>query len=166
MKKDEYIIPFKGLGAGKHFFGFEINEEFFEGENLLDVKKGRAFISVDMIKETTLMDLHFHLNGSLRLMCERCLSDYDQPFEGAFRLIVKFGETFEEESDEVIIIPRTESNLDISKYIYEYINLLLPIKKSHQHIEDCDQKMIEKIENHEKQNTDPRWDALKKLKLK
>jgi len=66
----------------------------------------------------------------------------------------------------VVVIPRTESNLDISGYIYEYINLLLPIKKSHQHIEDCDQKMIEKIENHEKQNTDPRWDALKKLKLK
>jgi len=160
------MIPFKGLAAGEHFFGFEINEEFFKGEDLLDVKKGTASITVDLIKEASLMDLHFRLNGSLRLVCERCLSEYDQPFEGAFRLVVKFGEKFEEESDEVVVIPHTESNLNISGYIYEYVNLLLPIKKAHLHPEDCDQEMIGKIEAYEQQKADPRWDALKKLKLK
>ncbi len=166
MKKEDYKIPFRGLGAGAHAFGFEIDEEFFKGEDLLDVKKGAASVSVDMIKEATLMDLHFRLKGTLRLVCERCLSEYDQPFEGEFRLIVKFGETFDEESDEVVTIPRTESNLNVGGYIYEYVNLLLPIKKAHEHIEDCDQEMIGKIEAHEQQNADPRWDALKKLKLK
>ncbi|RLD35174.1 MAG: hypothetical protein DRI88_11330 [Bacteroidetes bacterium] len=165
MEKD-YTIPFRGLSAGKHSFEFKINEEFFEGDDLLDVKQGTASVSVELIKETTLMDLHFHLNGRFELVCERCLGNYFQDFEGEFRLVVKFGETFEEETDEVIMVPLTDNRFDLTQYIYEYVNLLLPIKKAHIHIEDCDPDIIGKIETHTKQSIDPRWDALKKLNLK
>ncbi len=162
----DYNIPYRGLSAGKHSFEFEIDEEFFADRDLLDVKKGKAFITVELIKETTLMDLHFHINGRFELVCERCLGNFYQDFEGEFRLVAKFGETFEEETDEVIVIPQNDNRFDIQQYIFEYVNLLLPIKKSHANIDDCDQEMIRKIGEHGTQSTDPRWDALKKLKLK
>ncbi len=165
MEKD-YIIPFIGLSLGKHSFEFRIDKEFFDGDDLLDVKRGAASVSVELIKETTLMDMHFHLNGRFELVCERCLENYYQDFEGGFRLVVKFGEAFEEETDEVIVVPQTDNKLDLTQYIYEYVNLLLPIKKAHAHIEDCNPDIIGKIETHATQNVDPRWDALKKLKLK
>lgn len=165
MEKD-YTIPFKGLGVGKHSFKFEIKEEFFESYDLPDIKKGSVSISLDLIKESTLLDLHFQLNGELELKCDRCLGNYIQPVVGEFRLVVKFGEAYNEESDEVIVIPQTENKIDLSQYIYEYVNLLLPIKKTHLNMEDCDPKMLEKINAHAEQEIDPRWEALKKLKLK
>jgi uncharacterized metal-binding protein YceD (DUF177 family) len=75
------------------------------------------------------------------------------------------GEDFAEESDEVIVIPHTESRLDVSQYIYEYINLLLPLQRAHSNIEDCDQEVINKLDAHSKQENDPRWEALKNIKL-
>ncbi len=119
-----------------------------------------------MIKESTLLDLHFKLSGDFEVMCDRCLGNYMQPINGDFRLIVKFGEDYKEESDDVVVIPQTESRIDIGQYIYEYVNLLLPIKKIHLKSEDCDPEMIEKMNTHSKQEVDPRWEALKNIKLK
>ena len=89
-----------------------------------------------------------------------------QPVKGEFRLIVKFGDDYEEESDEVVVIPKTESRIDVSQYIYEYINLLLPIQRMHAEVEDCDPEIVKKINTHSKPEVDPRWEALKNIKLK
>lgn len=116
------------------------------------------------------MSFLFHFNGSVKLMCDRCLEDYDQPVEGNFRLIVKYGEEFQEISDEIIEIPFTEHRIDLSQYIYEYIQLMLPMK--HVHPDDelgnstCKSEMLEKLNELSKPATDPRWDALLKLKKK
>lgn len=119
-----------------------------------------------MNKESTLMDMHFKIKGTFEVTCDRCLANYMQPIEGEFRLIVKFGDDFEEESDEVVIIPKTESRIDLGQYIYEYVNLLLPIQRTHLNIEDCDPEMIEKINTHATPEVDPRWETLKNIKLK
>ena len=161
-----YEIPFKGLGVGKHHFTFEADASFFEKFDFHDIKGGLASIQLEMTKESTLLDLSFKIDGSFEVTCDRCLGTYVQEIKGAFRLIVKFGVEFEEESDEVIVIPKTESRLDVSQFIYEYINLLLPIQRTHENIEDCDPEMIKKIDNYSKPEVDPRWEALKNIKLK
>ena len=99
------------------------------------------------------------------MQCDRCLGPISTPVEGNFRLVVKFGEHFEEESDEVIVLPTTESRLDVGQLIFEYINLLLPLQKAHKDIKDCDPEMIKKLEMHKKEEADSRWDALKNIKL-
>jgi uncharacterized metal-binding protein YceD (DUF177 family) len=106
------------------------------------------------------------MEGYLVHACDRCLAEFDLPVKGEFKLIVKFGDVFEEESDEVIIIPSTESRFDISQYVFESISLLLPIKKVHPDISQCDPSFLEKMGHHDKGKTDPRWDALKDIKLK
>lgn len=161
-----FEIPFKGLDVGKHDFTFEIDAAFFEKFDFHEIKSGMAEVVLEMIKEPTLLDLHFDINGSYEVICDRCLGNYMQAIEGAFRLIVKYGDEYMEESDEVIVISKTESRLDVSQYIYEYINLLLPIQRTHSNIDDCDPEMIRKINTHSKHEVDPRWEALKNLKLK
>ncbi len=147
-RQTEYIIPFKGLNVGSHPFEFEIDESFFEGFEYFGVEKGNLTVNLEMIKESALMDFFFTIKGRVELKCDRCLSVYEQPVSGQFRLIVKFGDDFAEESEEVIVLPVTESSIDVSQYIYEYINLLLPIKKSHPDESDCDPKMIKKLHNY------------------
>ncbi len=162
----DFNIPFKGLSSGDHRYTFEINDSFFESFEYFETEKGRLTVILDLLKEPGLMDLHFKIEGVLQLACDRCLKEYDHPLKGEFRLIIKPGEGFVEESDEVLVIPQTESRIDVSQYIFEYINLLLPIQHTHSDINDCDQKVIGKLEKHSKPQTDPRWEALKNIKLK
>jgi uncharacterized metal-binding protein YceD (DUF177 family) len=95
------------------------------------------------------------------------------PVTGRNRLIVKFGETTVEENDVILILSDKEYEFNIAQYIYEYINLLVPMR--HVHPDDvkgnstCNREMLEIIEkvSHKQadpEEIDPRWEALKKLK--
>ncbi len=169
-KNSELIIPIKGLSIGNHHYDFVINDPFFERFEPLNIGEGQVTLSLDLEKESSLFSLMFHFHGVVRLMCDRCLEDYDQGVEGDFRLIIKYGETFQEISDEIIEIPFTEHRLDLSQYIYEYVQLMLPLKHVHPDDADgnstCKPEMLEKLKEHSEPATDPRWDALKKLKKK
>ncbi len=169
-KNSELIIPIKGLGIGNHHYDFVINDSFFENFEPLNIREGQVDLSLDLEKESSLLSLHFYFKGIVKLTCDRCLEEYDQPVDGDFRLIVKYGEEFQEISDEIIEIPFTEHRIDLSQYIYEYIQLMLPLK--HVHPDDasgnstCKPDMLEKLKELSKPATDPRWDALMKLKKK
>ena len=106
------------------------------------------------------------MNGFVSVECDRCLERVDFPVKGDFRLVVKFGSDFDEESDEVIVIPTTESRLDIGQYFFEYINLMLPIKRVHSDENQCNSIIIDKLEEYSEPEIDPRWEALKNIKLK
>ena len=63
--------------------------------------------------------------------------------------------------------------MDVSKIMYDYVLLAIPLGHFHQNVEDCDQTMISqdspeigKDASQEADKTDPRWDALKKLRSK
>ena len=80
-----------------------------------------------------------------------------------------------ENADEAdcVYIARTDPFLDVSKIIYDYVLLAIPLGHFHQNIEHCDQTMISqnsskdgKKASQKADDTDPRWDALKKLQSK
>ncbi|HEY9113741.1 MAG TPA: DUF177 domain-containing protein [Bacteroidales bacterium] len=165
IMNEEFIIPFKGLSLGSHPYDYKIGNQFFEHFEYFESERGSLNVHLDLVKESNLMDLHFQLKGNIEMDCDRCLVPFSTPVEGNFRLVVKFGEHFEEESDEIIVLPLTESRLDVGQLIFEYINLLLPLQKAHDDIKDCDPEMIEKLEMHKKDIADSRWDVLKNIKL-
>ncbi len=167
MKQEkDFVIPFKGLSLGLHEYWFEVDETFFEGFDYFETETGNVNVALEFLKESSLLNLHFKLDGRVKLVCDRCLGDLTKKIKGSFRMVVKFGEIYSEESEEVIILPNAESSIDVRQYIFEYINLLLPIKRAHKNKKDCDPSMLEKIQTHKVQINDSRWDALKDLKLK
>ena len=79
---------------------------------------------------------------------------------------------YNDENDEILIIPHGEHKINVAQYIYEMIVLAVPQKRVHPGIEDGSLssdilKKLEELEPKEvkenKEETDPRWDALKKL---
>lgn len=164
-KQKDLIIPFRGLSTGKHKYLFNIDKKFFESFEYFESETGNIDVELELLKEPSLLDLHFYLKGSIDLYCDRCLGSFNEYVEGKFRIVVKFGETFTEESDEVIILPLTESTIDLKQYIFEFINLILPIKRVHKNKMDCDPDMMNKLQKHKEQKNDPRWDALKNITL-
>ncbi len=168
-KKIEYIIPVKGLALGDHQYTYVIDDKFFSSYDYFETNKGLVNLTIDMVKESNLIDFKFHFDGNIELLCDRCLDKFNLHVNDDFRLIVKYGNEFEEISDEIITIPNNEANIDLSQYIYEYINLMLPIKKVHPDDEfgnsTCNQEMIDKLDNYIEKKSDPRWDALKNIKI-
>lgn len=168
-KKEEYIVPVKGLGLGSYQYTYKIDEKFFNSFECFDIDKGLLNLTVDLVKEPNLLNFRFHFTGFVELQCDRCLDRFDLDVENSFRLIVNYGEKFEEVSDEIITVPSNENNMDLGQYIFEYVNLMLPIKKVHPDDEDgnstCNKEMLNRLDEHSKQKSDSRWDALKNMEL-
>jgi len=163
----EFEIPFLGLKEGIHDYAFDLDAEFFESFEYSEVKQGKVHVDVSMERHERMLVFNFSIKGIVELPCDRCLAPMELEIEGHERLIVKFGQEWMEESEEVMIMPETESRIDISSFIYEYIMLMLPYKRVHPEGEDlCDQDVVEKLEQYEESGIDPRWAALEALKNK
>jgi uncharacterized metal-binding protein YceD (DUF177 family) len=111
---------------------------------------------------------HFAFSGTVRVPCDRCSAEFDLPVEGEERLIVKFGEMHGEESEDIFIITENEHSIDLGPFLFDYINLLVPYRRVHGEDENgkslCDPEVTKYISEEEPGQTDPRWDALKRLK--
>src|SRR5207244_6811862 len=86
----EYSINFGNLKIGKHLYDFEVDDSFFEEFEFSLVKHGKADVRlmIDKQKETFLI-FTFDIKGGLNLDCDRCLDEFEMPFESQNRLIVK-----------------------------------------------------------------------------
>lgn len=162
------MIPFRGLKTGIHPFVFEIGETFFESFPESRIHQGAVRVSLDFVREERMMQLNFRLEGAVEIPCDRCNQPMEVRISGQERLIVKFGETYEEPSEEVIIIPETSYQFDVAPYIYEYLHLMIPMRNVHDENvkgpEGCDPEVIAKLEEmNRKTETDPRWEALRKV---
>jgi uncharacterized metal-binding protein YceD (DUF177 family) len=90
-------------------------------------------------------------------------------------LIVRFGETFNNDNEELLILPHGEFEIDVAQYIYEMIVLSVPLRRVHPGVKDGSLKTEaltklneltvkeQKEENKKEENIDPRWDKLKQL---
>ena len=167
----QFVIPFRGLKNDIHHFDFVIDRKFFDAIEYAELKDGLVHVGLDMEKQDRMMIFDFDFTGYMEVECDRCLDIFKQDLEGHRRLIVNFGEAFEEQSDDIIIIPEGEYAFDVSTYIYEHINLLLPMQRIHPDDEKgnstCNPEMLQRLSSLDiEQEVDPRWDVLKKLKEK
>jgi uncharacterized metal-binding protein YceD (DUF177 family) len=86
-------------------------------------------------KQNGFLRLTFEIGGQLEVTCDRCNSNLPLELWDEFHITVKMTETPEEmneqeEDPDVYYISRTESHIDISTWIYEFINLSLPMQKN------------------------------------
>lgn len=167
----DYIIQFSGLKEGIHTFDFRIGKMFFDHFDHSEITECDIALELELEKRTRMLILNFRFQGSAQFPCDRCGDPLDQPITGADRLIIKFGPEPGEESEEVIILPEKEHKVDVSHYIYEFLTLHVPARRVHGEDENgeslCNHEVISRLEEHSgEQESDPRWDALKKLKNK
>ena len=170
----EFTIPFVGLKIGKHHFEYEIKQAFFEYFEYEDFNDVNVKVDVVLEKKTTLLELHFKISGFVNVNCDLTNEPYNQAIENDFDLVVNFGDEYNDENIDILIIPHGTYEINIQQYIYELIVLAVPIKRLHPGIEDgtLGSEILEKLEelspglkkNKEKEeDIDPRWNTLKKL---
>jgi uncharacterized protein len=167
----QFVIPFGGLKPGTHQFDYEIDDLFFDHFEYSEIKHGRLSVRVSMEKEEKLLVFQFSIDGEVTVHCDRCYEPFEIRITGKETLIVKHGAGYYEENEDIQVIPEGETHFDISTFIYEYIHLLLPVRRVHPVDEEgnslCDPDIIKRIDQQPSPpEPDPRWEVLKKLKTK
>ena len=163
---NKYKIQFANLKLGIHAFEFEANKEFFEEFDCFDYLTAAFNVKVELKKQSVMMILNFEFSGNISVPCDRCLDEVDVYVDGEEKLIVKFGNEAYDDTDDILILPEHEHELNVAKYIYEFIQLNTPQKRVHQYGE-CNLEVVDKLKNIEYKNEkeiDPRWSGLNKLK--
>ena len=173
MNNKEYDIPFAGLKPGKHEFKYEIDNTFFEGFEFFDFNDADIRLLVELERMNTMLELKMQASGTVNLDCDLTSEPFDQEIAADLDLVVKFGEEYNNEDDEILVIPHGEHQINIAQYIYEMLVLAVPPKRIHPGVADGSlksealkklEKLRPKESNNRSKETDPRWDALKDLK--
>ena len=165
-------IEFAGLKVGKHQFSFELNKEFFENFSFFDFNNISLKVDIDLIKKSNLLELNFYAKGSVNVNCDMTNEPFEMPFDKEDFLVVKFGQEYNDEDNEILVLPFGEHKIILDQYLYELVILSLPRKRVHPGVEDGTLKseIIEILDELKPSGlgleTDPRWDKLKKIKNK
>jgi uncharacterized metal-binding protein YceD (DUF177 family) len=166
---ESYVIPFTGLKPGAHTFGYQADGSFFKHFEHSQISDALIDIRVDLEREERMLVFRFDIRGRVTVPCDRCNDPVEVEIGGQEQLVVKLGDHFEEENEVIVIIPESASKFDLSPYIYEYVHLMLPVRKVHpgDTYEEslCNPAVLNKLKELEAQHApDPRWEALNKLK--
>ena len=166
-------------------YEYELTDQFFTDIDATEIHKGRLDVKLDVKKSVGAFILNFQITGTVTVPCDRCLSDLDLPVDTENVLKVKLGEEFSDE-DDIIIVPEEDGYINVSWFMYEFIDLSLPMKHVHAPGK-CNKAMMEVLNQHMTRNvndedfvfeedeadelpdgnedtpTDPRWNDLKKI---
>lgn len=172
MGKTKYIIKTNGLSVGNHEFEFEVTGEFFKDQEVPDILDANVRVKALLLKQNNILQLEFDLEGTVAVDCDRCLKQFDYPISAHEKLVVKYGNP-KDSTDEILVIPEGETQLNVSQNIYEYILTAVPARRVPCEIDKkrfkCDMEMLKKLNENstsvESTEENPVWEKLNKIKL-
>jgi uncharacterized metal-binding protein YceD (DUF177 family) len=134
---DKFIIPLNGLAAGKNDFFWQAGKEFFDSFENAEILDAQLDAEVIVEKSGRYIGVDCDVRGKVVVECDRCLDELDMPVDVEIRLSVKYG--MEENSEEpqpgereVVFIPDTDAEFDMSQIVYDYVCLSLPMQRTHE----------------------------------
>ena len=173
------------MPIGTQDFEYVLDNEFFKNIEGEDVQKGKVKVKLTVKRTAASFELDFDLEGVIQIPCDRCLDDMDHEVKTQETLYVKFGSSFAEEGD-IVVVPEEDGYINIAWFLYEFIALNIPMKHVHAPGK-CNKGMVGKLSKHLRisaddeddddiavelpegdisegpQEIDPRWNELKKI---
>ncbi|HZH88565.1 MAG TPA: DUF177 domain-containing protein [Chitinophagaceae bacterium] len=182
MKKfREFEISWTGLKEGEHIFQYELDDEKLEALDFTneDFTNVATQVNLSFDRHHNFFELLFDFDGSLTCSCDRCGDTMHLDIWDEFKLIVKLVETPEEadnmnedEDNEIVYIARSQSSINVFKWLYDFLILSIPIQKIHSNDESgkslCNPKALELLKAMEEQTikNNNTWKGLEQFKKK
>lgn len=187
-KFTEYKLPLKTMAPGTHTFEYHLSKTFFNNMESEDVHDADLNVNLTVEYKADVYSLNFEIEGIVTLICDRCLDDLEFPIDTTYHINVKYGEDYNDDSDDLLVIPESDNYLNVAYMIYDTVALAIPIKHVHP-LGKCNRQMSAMLKKHRaggasdedadlqnqlidemdamedasEQPTDPRWDALKNI---
>lgn len=136
----EFEIAWQGLKAGVHEFGYAVNDQVLSelGYQHTDFEHLEVAVDLKFEKENNFFLLQFSVNGKADVACDRCGDWFPLQLWDEYNLVIKLVDTEEKAAElnagdeaDVVYIPRSETVINVFKWVYEFIMLSFPIQKIH-----------------------------------
>jgi uncharacterized metal-binding protein YceD (DUF177 family) len=175
-QRREFEIAFVGLQPGIHVYEYRIEDKFFVPYGEQDFENCIANIKLSLEKNNGFMQLKFDVDGSVNAACDKCGNTLPMQLWDEFNIIVKIVDEPEvmneqEEDPDVYYISRGESHLHLADWIYEFVNLSIPLQKVCSKEErggpKCNNEVLEKLRKMEEEvqrDNNKAWKGLDKFK--
>jgi len=151
-----------------------IHELFFDGKpaeiGLSEPFSNSYKMKLKMDKQHNQIVLDVDLSVEANFICDRCVIDFTQSIQTTFTHVYLFGsEIPDDENDSVSYLAYDADKVDISKEIYDYVQIAIPLKKICQEnckglCIQCGTNLNSKSCNCKNEKIDDRWLPLQKLK--
>lgn len=190
-KFTEYKIPLTSMPQGEHRFEFHLGKVFFDNMENADIHDADLDVELIVTHKSDLYQFDFHITGTITLICDRCLDDLVMPVDTTYNIAVKYGDDYNDDNDDLLVIPYSDSYLNVAYMIHDTVALTIPIKHVHP-MGKCNRQMSAVLKKHRASGsdgedadleaslieemetmdsapadidapTDPRWDALKTI---
>ncbi len=132
----EYLIPFVGLKQGIHQFEYQVGNDFLSLFEFEEYNSTAVTVTLEFNKKSTFFELNFKATGKVNVDCDVTTEPFDLPISNELFVVVKFGNEFNDENEEILVIPHGSYEINVSQYIYECIVLAVPSKRVHPGVED------------------------------
>lgn len=146
-KFSAFKLPLKSLPAGSHDFDYRLDKEFFLNMESSDIRDGSIDVHATVNNKGQYFDLNFEIKGEVTLLCDRCLDEMQWPIDTVYHIAVKYGQNFNDDSDDLLVIPESDSYLNVAYMIYDTIALNIPIKHVHP-LGKCNRAMSSLLRKH------------------
>jgi uncharacterized protein len=133
IKEFEFLLF--SLKDKVHEYSHTIGKEFFIPIENSPIEEANFNVGITLKKSESLLQFEFNINGTAQLTCDRSLDLFDYPIQKTSSIVFKFGEAYEEVSDDMIILEQGTAELNVSRWIYELIAVEIPYKKLHPRFE-------------------------------
>ena len=112
-----------------------------------DVIDADVKIHMDLVKKNDTYDCTFHCKGLLHIPCDRCLDPLDHEVDTEYHVVVKYGENYDDGADNLLIIPYSNSYLNVAYILYDTILLTIPLRHVHP-MGKCNRAMAAALSRH------------------
>ena len=181
-KFSAYKLPLKSLHKGVHEFDYKLDKAFFANMEYDDARDANVHVHLSVEYNHDAYRLHFALRGSVTMLCDRCLDDLEIPIDTTYDITVEYGDDYDDSSDDTLIIPTADNDLNVAYMLYDTVVLAIPIKHVHP-MGKCNRQMSALLKKHQtgladedidlddidaddvEAASDPRWDALKNIDI-
>lgn len=151
-KFTEFNVPLKGMSPGEHTLNFHLDKKFFDNMENTDIHDANLDVKLLINYRADKYDMLFQISGEVVLLCDRCLDDLCFPIDTEYKIMVEYGSGYED-SDDLLIIPSSDSNLNVAYMIYDTVVLAIPIKHVHP-LGKCNRQMSALLHKHRAKSDD------------
>ena len=146
-KFSEFKVQLKTLSEGTHEYEYHLDKQFFVNMESADIHDADVDVKLTVLAKHGVYEMTFNVNGTITLLCDRCLDDLITPVETSYHVTVKYGDSYRDEADDLLIIPESDSGLNVSYIIYDTVALTIPMKHVHP-LGKCNRAMSAMLRKH------------------
>ena len=104
-------------------------------------------VHINLYNKNDSYDCTFTCKGLMQVPCDRCLDPIDIDVDTTYHITVKYGEDYNDETDDLLIIPQSDTYINVAYMLYDTLVLTIPLRHVHP-LGKCNRAMAAALSKH------------------